>query len=621
MAILPARTLEIEFDTGVWTAVTAYAVTISTRRGRNRESGAFETGTMSFVLRNDDRRFDPDNAAGPYYGKLRPNRRVRFKATQTLEFPVFQGYIDRITQDYGGPNDATATFDCSDLFKILNRVELPGSAYAAEVKTDTPAHWWRLGEPSGSTTGVDSATTTTPVAVAYAGGVTLGSAGAIVRDPDTAATFDGVDDYASMGTYRISAFPYSVEMWIKIPVRSTTGNWWIFASGEFSSGSFNTPYAYVTGTDLGDPGKLIFDGATSTVRVDDDAWHHVVLTATAAGAANETLYIDGVSQGSFTASALTGTGIRLGRPDYPSFSALSQRYWAGQIDEVAVYSTALNLTRVQAHNTAGRTPWNGELSGARLNRIAGLAGLVAGDLSLDAGSTTLQATSLGGTALAYMQKVEETEAGRLFVTRDGRVKFISRYNGDTGSYLSSKAQLVDADVSATAPPTIVAYRTASADVDEATIITRATVSREGSVAVTYSDAAAITEFQLIDEVHDGLLHNSDDYSAAYAQWIVNTHRTPISRVGQISLEIPVDLANVAPTILGIELGDRVTYKRKPQNVGATISTDMRVEAISHATGAHYWTTTLQLSPFNLGQGGYGTGVWDTSLWDQATWGL
>ena len=86
-----SRILEIEFDAGVWTDVTDDAVQIATRRGRNKESGSFETGTMVFTLRNDDRTYDPDNADGDWYGKLRPNRRARFRAYRTLELPVFQG--------------------------------------------------------------------------------------------------------------------------------------------------------------------------------------------------------------------------------------------------------------------------------------------------------------------------------------------------------------------------------------------------------------------------------------------------------------------------------------------------------------------------------------------------
>jgi hypothetical protein len=608
------RILEIEFDAGVWTDVTADAVSINTRRGRNRESGAFETGTMVFTLRNDDRTYDPDNADGDWYGKLRPNRRVRWRAAwDILTLPIFQGYVDRITQDWGGPNDATATFDCSDMFKLLNRVELPGSAYAAEIAEDTPTHWWRLGEPAGATVAADAGTS--PVAGTYNGGVTLGEAGAPVRDPDSAAGFDGVDDYVSLGATYVTGFPYTIEVWLKIPERTTTGIMYFYAQQPSgNSAAIGQPFGHVSGTDLGDPGKLTWDAITSTVRVDDDAWHHVVLKGTAAGAGGNELFIDGVSQGTGTATAPSGTEGLLAHPAYFTFSALSQKFWAGEIDDVAIYPTALSSSRIQDHNDAGRTPWDGDTSGARLTRIADLAAIPSGDRDIDAGSTTLQATDLGGSALGYAQKVEETEAGRLFISADGELTFISRHNAETGTYLTSQATLVDADSGAG-----VGYMSASADVDEARIVTRATVSREGSIAVTYGDDTAQAEFGILDEVHDGLLHDDDTYSLAYAEWLVNTHNTPKARVGTISVELAADVDTNVPNILGLELGDRVTWKRTPQNTGDTITEDMRVEAVAHNTAGKTWRADLQLSPFYLT--GVETGVWDESLWDQAAWGL
>lgn len=621
MATLPTRTLEIEFDAGVWTAVGSYCVQISTGRGRNRESGAFETGTMSFTLRNDDRRFDPDHASGPYYGKLRPNRRVRFKATHSaIEYPVYQGFIDRITQDYGGPNDATAVFDCSDMFKILNRVELPSSPYAAEITADAPQLWWRLGDAAGSTTALDSSGNGRNGTVT--GAVTFGASSLTTHEPDTAASMTETAGMAIGGSMTLtSSTPWAMEFWLRFPSNPTIIQQVLYANaGSESVNTFSLQLNNATRT-LGV--VLVNDAGTAYVAtpsavLNANTTYHVVVTHNADRVLR--IYLDGALSvsGDTTAGTFTFTNFYVGSPTAMGAPLAT-------LDEVAVYasgsSPAITTSRIGDHNTVGRTSWVGELSGARLNRVATLAGVPVGDRAIDAGSTTLQATDLGGSALAYAQKIEETEAGRVFISRDGKLTFVSRYNGDIGSYLTSKADLTDDDAGAVAPPTVAPYRMVTSDVDEATIVTRATVSRSGGVAVTYKDAAAIAEFQLIDEVHDGLLHDSDTYSAAYAQFIVNTHREPITRVGTVTLELPKDPTNMYPAILALELGDRVTYNRKPQNTGAVITRDMRVEAIRHETGGHYWTTTLQLSPFNLGQGGYGTGVWDTSLWDQAVWGL
>ena len=617
MATLPTRILEIEFDAGVWTDVTADMVAVGTRRGRNRELGAFETGTMAFTLRNDSRKYDPDNAAGPYYGKLRPNRRARLRAFYNpLTYPIFQGYLDRITQEYGGPNDAAARFEASDLFKILNRVELPASVYRAEVDADNPDVWFPLDEPAGSPTVLDivgrGSGTVQP-------GTTLGAAGLVVRDPGTAmatsitiGTGVLVEALLNPATPLSGAGAFTITGWLACGAQSPADDnaTLFYQQGDLVS----FVHVFVLGTTFGaDAGKLRFriglvQIITSTISVADGAAHHWAVQRQADGTMK--IFIDGVDRSSGTGSttvSLTASNITLG-------TGLTGWQYAGSLQHVAIWKSALGSGRIAVHNTAGRTPWNGDSTGARLVRIADLAGVPSGDRAIDAGSTTLQATSLGGVALAYAQKVEETEAGRLFVAADGKFTFISRGNAVTGTYLTSQATLVDADSGAGR-----GYRSTSSDVDEAAIVTRATVSREGSVAVTYGDPAAQTEFQILDQTLDGLLHDTDAYSKAYAEWLVNTQKTPISRVGAVTLELTADPPLMYPDIFGLELGDRVTYKRKPQNTGATISLDMRVEAVAHETGGGYWRSTLQLSPFDIA--GAPVGVWDTSLWDQAVWGF
>jgi len=70
-----------------------------------------------------------------------------------------------------------------------------GSAYSDAVLADMPVRYYRLGDSSG-TTAVDSSGNSQDGT--YTGGVTLGASGAIQGDADTAATFDGTDDYVSL---------------------------------------------------------------------------------------------------------------------------------------------------------------------------------------------------------------------------------------------------------------------------------------------------------------------------------------------------------------------------------------------------------------------------------------
>lgn len=613
MAVLPTVVAEIEFDAGTWTDVSADLVGFGTRRGRNRESGAFQAGTATITLRNDTRQYDPDNSAGAHYGKLRPNRRVRIRATwSATTYPIFQGYIDSIEQRPGGPRANVAVIVATDLFKILNRTELPASAYAAEVAADAPKLWWRLDEPSGSTATFDASGNGHSGTVA--GSVTFGAAGLIVRDPGSAAQFaEAANSYVTAKMTLDQATPFALEFWIALSANptfiqlvSTGAQGFAFSSAPVNAytlqiNNVTRLMAFDLYNGAGTDYQLNFPTALNAGQK-----YHVVVTHDSDRVLRG--YVDGALAvtGATTSGNFSITDVFLGSPN-------NQAAPNAALGEFAVYtaaSTALSTTRIAAHNTAARTPWNGDLPGPRMTRILDLAAVPAGDRTIDTGSTTLQSSSLGGNALDYAQKIEETTDGALFIARDGKVTFVARNSLVTGAYLTSAATLVDAHSG-----TGIGYRAAGGEVTEAVIVTRATVSRDGSVAITWKDATAAAEFQLIDETHDGLLHNSDAYSLAYAQWIVNSKKNPATRVGAVDVELFEDPA----ALLALELAQRVTWKRKPQNTGATTAIDMRVDGIAHQAVGKEWHTTLQLAPFD--PAGYPVFVWDTTKWDQQVWGF
>src|ERR1044071_7611842 len=81
--MIPNVTTEVAFDstpddpTPTWTDISAYVKRCSPSHGRENELEDFSPGTNTIVLRNDERRFDPTFAAGPYFGNLHPYRRIR----------------------------------------------------------------------------------------------------------------------------------------------------------------------------------------------------------------------------------------------------------------------------------------------------------------------------------------------------------------------------------------------------------------------------------------------------------------------------------------------------------------------------------------------------------------
>ena len=109
--------------------VTNQVMSVSTRRGRNRILTNFEAGTATVTLNDPDSDFNPQNTAGPYYGKLLPLRKIRIYADTTLgpttyRIGLFSGYINSFdTSFYQGTNaTSTVVLQCTDGFRLLNNV-------------------------------------------------------------------------------------------------------------------------------------------------------------------------------------------------------------------------------------------------------------------------------------------------------------------------------------------------------------------------------------------------------------------------------------------------------------------------------------------------------------------
>lgn len=101
---------------------------------------------------------------------------------------------------------------------------------------------------------------------------------------------------------------------------------------------------------------------------------------------------------------------------------------------------------------------------------------------------------------------------------------------------------------------------------------------------------------------------SDQLTLDMADWIFYSHRAPVLRVAGVTFH-PAGLATLWPMVLGIEIGTRVTVKRRAKaangGVGITMSADYFVETIRHhgivmETGQ--WWVDMELSPVGTAPG-------------------
>ncbi|WP_028047337.1 LamG domain-containing protein [Cellulomonas sp. URHE0023] len=217
------------------------------------------------------------------------------------------------------------------------------SPYATKVLDDGAASYWRLGETSGATV-EDWAGGATAVASA---GVTRGTTGAIGSDTNKASTFSGNNDgLVATQTPIEGPQTFSVEAWFKT---TTTGGGKIVGFGNANTGNSSNYDRHVYMENSGQVTFGVYPGTSRTVTssqaYNDGTWHHVVGTLSSTG---QKLYIDGarVAQRTDTTSAQPYSGYwRIGGDSPWGGNA----YFAGSIDDVAVYPTALDSAQVDAH--------------------------------------------------------------------------------------------------------------------------------------------------------------------------------------------------------------------------------------------------------------------------------
>lgn len=229
---------------------------------------------------------------------------------------------------------------------LASASQAAGFTYAAQIASDAPLSWWRLGESSGTTVtdvqGVNNGT--------YNNGVTLGVTGALSTS-NTAATFDGTDDYISVT--RTISDDFSIEFWFKSTQGIGTGSQWYNAAGlvDAEVGGVTNDFGVSLRSDgrilagVGNPDRTI---VSSSSGYNNGQWHHVVFTRTKSTGATR-LYVDSSQQGTNTGGTQSLTA-----PASINFGRLQTaiQYFAGSLDEVAIYSSVLSAADVLAHYQA-----------------------------------------------------------------------------------------------------------------------------------------------------------------------------------------------------------------------------------------------------------------------------
>ncbi|MCY0917230.1 DNRLRE domain-containing protein [Streptomyces sp. H27-G5] len=263
-----------------------------------------------------------------------------------------QSYTYRVTATDAAGNTSALSATAS--------VTIPSSvqSYPDKVRSDGANLYWRYDDAvspyvadssvSGNTSGVQ---VNAPALRQTPGAVTGTS---------TSMGFNGTSQQVYSDHRQSVGSSYTVETWFK--TNSSRGGKLIgFGNNTTSNSGTYDKQLYITNT-----GRLIFgvyNGSNRTISTglfdssyNDNKWHHVVGTQ---GPGGMTLYVDGQNKGTNNASTSTayegfwhvGGDNLAGWPTRPT-----SNFFAGQIDETAVYPTALTQAQVKSHYDLAKAP-------------------------------------------------------------------------------------------------------------------------------------------------------------------------------------------------------------------------------------------------------------------------
>ena len=225
---------------------------------------------------------------------------------------------------------------------------VPADAYGQSVRESDPELYWRFNEASG-TTALDTSAYGSPGT--YRTGAAPGAAGALAGVTNGAATFNGSSGFVVSNQTWSNPQVFSQELWFKT---TTTSGGKLIGLGGANTGTSSNYDRHVY---MENDGRLTFGvwtGSATTISSEhaynDGAWHHLVTTKTPSAMR---IYVDGAqvaSGGPAVAEDFTGYWRVGGDTTWGP-----QPWFAGTIDEVAVYGTELSPAVIALHNSLGRT--------------------------------------------------------------------------------------------------------------------------------------------------------------------------------------------------------------------------------------------------------------------------
>jgi hypothetical protein len=231
-----------------------------------------------------------------------------------------------------------------------------------------------------------------------------------------------------------------------------------------------------------------------------------------------------------------------------------------------------------------------EGSGARIERVLDqiTVNWPAGKRDIEDGNTTLAAGDLEDNALTYLNLIEESEAGLIFMTKDGDFGFRERL-----------IQPITDAVKFTDSTEGIPYQDIEISYGSELLANRSTVTSVAGTA-TAENATSVVTYGVTEKDIDTLL-SSVPQLEALADYIVARYGEPEYRFERVTVNLRALNSHQLDDALGLELGDQADVVFRPNNIGQTIAIRNRVIGISHDIGVdrHTMSFAFEALPFDF----------------------
>ena len=230
-----------------------------------------------------------------------------------------------------------------------------------------------------------------------------------------------------------------------------------------------------------------------------------------------------------------------------------------------------------------------ELSGARVERVLDNLKIAWPQLErdIDTGNATLASGLLEGNALQYLQTVEASEGGLIFMTKDGKFAFRERL-----------IQPIDDAVTFTDESDGIPYVDIAITFGIDLMANDVTVTSPAGTAVADNPASKVL-YGVIERTVDTFLAVGS--LQGLADYVLFRYEVPEYRIESVTVDARALSVEQREQVFGLELGDQADIVFTPNKIGTRIPVRNRVIGVSHNVGVdtHFVSFSFEALPFEF----------------------